>query len=77
MRIRWRRRRPAVAEPRKGPELDTGDDAIRALDRAHVSLVEARGHLDEAQQHTREFRRELLVNHLAEDVYATMRRKRP
>lgn len=59
-----------------GPDLSTGDDASKAIERAHRSQVEATVIGNQLRIIHNEMRRELEVNHLAEDIRDVMRRRR-
>lgn len=65
----WRKR------PEENADMSTGDEAKQALARAHASKTEAVSHLTEAREKNAEIRREIIVNHLARDIYESMRRR--
>lgn len=56
--------------------MSTGEDAREAIDRARTARAQANVYLSEVRETSQTLRNELRVNHLAEDVYASMRRKR-
>jgi hypothetical protein len=69
----WRHRCAPLEDP---VDKDSQKESREALERARAAKVRARGHLATVREFTGEIERERIVNHLAQDVYEAMRRKR-
>jgi hypothetical protein len=77
--MRWWRRGQTAEQKRVregAVRAESNDEPQQALDRARAAKTSAAQHLATARGMSGELRRERVVNHLATDVYESMRRRR-